>query len=147
MPLWLLSPTTWKLAGAAALLALLGLFYWHYTYLVDQAALVPGLQAQTKSLSEQVKKNDDALAPLTKQIAQNQVDLNKALLDFSQKQTQNQATIQALKEAALHAAASNHPLCAPSAADRKLWNDTITRFLADSQPQSASEPGKVPASP
>lgn len=144
MPAWLAALPWVKIAAVAAVVTGLGLFYWHYSYLTTEAAKVPALEKANVSLTAQVQTNDKRIGPVLEQMKKNNDDVVAALTDLNHQRAQFNLTIANLKEAMAHASASTNPVCRPSDAERKLWNDTIAKYFADSQPGSTGAAGKVP---
>lgn len=113
-----------KLAGVLAVAIAIGAAVIYWRHLENEAALVPQLSARVS--------NDDAQAAA---LSQRLAAVDKARADaertLSAWQSGKTLALQSLDKEGQHAAASTTPVCAPSAADQRLRNDTIgqlTRF-------------------
>ena len=136
MPTFLLSKWFWELIGAAAIAATLFFAYHHYEYLKAQAALVPALQDKLATYDKQASELAIRLKEVTAAREQADSDLTKAEGDL-------QAVQVYLAEKSINAPAQVNPVCRPSAADRKLRNDTVRAALGagpDTSPTGVSKP-------
>lgn len=153
MPIWLItiftSKTTWYAIGAALLTAFLyfGL-YLPYEQMKAQAALVPGLQAENKSLAAQVTGADDRVAKalVDLQIAKGQRD--QAVADFAKWNEFKGGLDAKLDDMARRSPATTNAICLPSDDERQLWNQTLASLTtAYTSNRQAGTAGQVPSGP
>ena len=152
MPAFLLSPTFWKLAGGVLLVAAITIgvtmFLNHYHDLQDKAAMVPGLQAANKSLSDQIKANDKKAGDLAAQLKAAYAARDQALADFNLFQDQLRKFGTTLNGIAANANATKNPVCLPTDGERSLFNETIANFKrTHTGPGQPVQPSPVPARP
>lgn len=135
----LTSKLFWQVLGFAVFAGVIGLAYWHYKHIEAQAALVPGLQSQLATYDKQASDLAVRLKEVTAAREQADSDLTKAEGDL-------QALQVYLAEKSINAPAQTNPVCRPSAADRKLWNDAARSALgAGTNPNPTGVPGTTNA--
>lgn len=151
MPTLLLSPTFWKLAGIAlaalALTVTVGLFVAHYNHLKSEAALVPGLQSQVKGLTAQAARDESRAAKAAIDLVAAYAARDQAVHDLGIWRDMKSTMLTNIEEMNRHASASLTPICLPTAAERQLWNDTISKLTSDAKSGQGGKAGGMPADP
>lgn len=147
MPAFLLSGTFWKLVGVGVLLLAAGLFVAHYNHLKSQAALVPGLQSQVKSLTAQAARDEARAGKAAIELVAAYAARDQAMRDLSAWREVKAGMLSNIEEMNRHASATVNTVCLPSAAERQLWNTTISRLTSDAEPGQTGKAGGVPAGP
>lgn len=135
IPAFLTNPLNYiKAAAIIGLIGVLGLAVWHYKSISDQAALVPGLEARVDKLQSQHARDDADAAKAALQIVANEAARQVSLDDFHKWDVLKTSLGNDLEGLLRHEPVTTDPACHPSAADRKLWNDTTRRLTADARP-------------
>lgn len=147
MPTFLLSPIFWKFVGVGLLVVAAGLFVAHYNHLKSQAALVPVLQGQVKSLTAQAARDEARAGKAAIDLVAAYAARDQAVRDLSVWRAVKAGMLSNIEEMNRHAPATTNAVCLPSAAERQLWNDTIRRLTSDPEPGQARKAGFVPADP
>jgi hypothetical protein len=152
MPAFLLSATFWKFLGiglvAIALAAGIATAVGHYNHLKSQAALVPGLQGQVKSLTAQTARDEARAGKAAIDLVAAYAARDQAVHDLGVWRDSKTNLLSTIQEMNRHAAASLNPVCLPSAAERQLWNATLAKLTAaDAEPGQGRAPGGMPADP
>lgn len=150
MPPFLLSPTFWKFAGAAVLIAGIAIgvsiFIGHYHDLEAKAAQVPALQAANRGLLEQASRDESRASKAAIDLVQAQAARDQAVADqgkFHELAGQIGTTLQGLSR---NANATKNPLCLPTDAERQLFNTAAARFIhPDTGAGPSGAAGTLPA--
>lgn len=139
---------TWYAIGAAALAAFLYFgVYLPYEHMKAQAALVPGLQADNKSLHDQIGGADKRVAEALVNLKLSQAQRDQAVTDLGKWNDLKTGLDSKLKEMTINASASKNAVCLPSAGERELWNSTLAALTgsnAGNRPIGTA--GQVPES-
>lgn len=152
MPAFLLSPTFWKIAGVAILVAGIAIgvavFVHHYHDLEAKAAMVPALQSANKSLVAQGARDESRAAKAAIDLVQAQAARDQAVADqakFHDLAGQIGTTLQGLSKNAI---ATKNPVCLPSDNERQLFNSAVARFIhPDAGAGSSGAAGTMPTGP
>jgi hypothetical protein len=112
-----------KAAGALALVFLVAIALARYRYLVNEAALVPQLEARIVSDEKQT-------TALSARLAATEAARGAADRALSRFETDKDAVLATLTKESRHVAAESNPVCAPSDGDRRLRNAALARLLA-----------------
>lgn len=128
-------PMNWVKAGLSALaLAFVVWFYFYFTGLQRDAALLPQVQAQNTSLQKQIAQSDASAAKAAIDLAKLMGQYNQAATDLSNWQDFRGQIDTALQARIKNAPVTVNPVCAPNALDRQLWNDALGKLSPNSGP-------------
>lgn len=117
-----------KMAGALALVLLLGAAFFYVHHLKEQATKVPVLQQQVTDLQKARARDDADAQKAALQIVANMAAEQVSLRDFNNWKSLALNLNKEIGGIVKNAKANQDPGCFPSNDDRKLWNSTVAKL-------------------
>lgn len=124
MPVWLLSLLSPRNLLIVAGAIIVGLAVWHYVYISDEAAKVPGLQQQVGSLRKQHDADEARATKAAIDLVAAYAARDQAVADFEKWRDNLKTVTDKLGNLNHVSPSSKNALCLPTPAERKLWNDS-----------------------